>query len=374
MEKKKYEYLNNLGKKLSKFVSDEFILHIQQNDKSIKELVRTIKENKNKEKEYQDRLASMKAKGMDDITYVYEKLKEEYDDFKVEKEKLENQYTHLISKYFNELKDTYKFDKEKFYVFLQNVLKISINDIKLLFNNNLDDDLHLLIEGIVSDYGKDFPKKIEKLSEIEIIQNRYNANVNCFNTTGDYIQNYEYSYFLVLNPEIFRFATYAEMAGLLKSSDIYSFKKITSVDKCNDVYTEDEADFTPEEYAYAIFYENPVDLDKKLDKTFYIWETFEEPDFDRLELKVDMFNKINFDRNNEEVFREVVDSIAEFMKNEIKELDDYYLTDEEKTNQEKKINDFINKMNEKYSKKTFVDSEANTLSNNADDLGGMGSV
>ena len=365
---KKYEYLNNLGKKISKFISDEIRNQIGT---QLEELERKIKENNEKEKKYQDRLEYMKSKDMDDITYVYAKLKDEFEEFLYEKEETEAEYEKLKEDTYNIILNEYEFDEEKFYVFLQNVLKIPVDDIRNLFDNNLNENLYYgeniksYIKEIISDYSEDFGKQIEKSELAEIIQNRYNANVNCFNETGKYIKKFDCSRLNVEDPTVYLFGKYADVCGLIHFNDIYEINDMCDVVEYSEVksimYGED-GDFAPKEYAYGIFYKNPDNAVDKIKQVVYMREKFEQSDFSLVGAKFEIYDEVIFDSSNMEIFKEVVDSIDSFVKKENIRLDDYCETEEEAIENENKIKEFVGKMNEKYAAKRFADADNASLS------------
>ena len=289
MEKKKYEYLYNLDKKLAKFVNSEIELIMKTENVS---------------------------------------------------------RTEAGDKYLSNV-----FDEEKFCKFLQNAIKIPAEEIHELFG----DQVQQVISIATNSFSED----------IDIIQNRYNANVNCYNMTGNYIQ---YSDLSFLQTKSYAYYDFVEGMGLCKW-DRYGgdYLNVVSDERIEEIDYSVHSDLTPQEYAYAIFYKNEINLLPKLEVLKYISDRFKkDKKFDDENIQYIfsvVLREVDFDKENIPKVKNMVDDIFTSLS-----------TDPEMADVDKAEDVLVKELRTKYNKEIVVDADVKSLSNNADDLGGMGSV
>ena len=250
-KKKKYEYLKNLDKKVFKFLFDEYNKTQEENEKSNLKLTNEIN---SKISNLEIKLKSMKEKGLED-TLVYRRIQDEYEEVLYEKSKLKLKnvdYVRSFSDEYSHIK--LNPDANKFCDFLATVLKIKPEEIKKLFG----EDLNLIFKAVI-DEDNHFDYAGDILDEIE---NRYNANVNCFNITGKFIQELDASIFDIE----------------YKDNNILDFSEITGLYDCDDmmkVYDENNHQYPPYDgkYSYYALFSRkdiPYNFWDKIDNTCYL--------------------------------------------------------------------------------------------------------
>lgn len=239
-QQRKYEYLRNLDKKIIKFEELEnksvFPAGIEKikNPKKVREILEEKSKIKSKIEEARKAFEKIKE------TQEYPYYSDEYDELRDLEETLCDLDRKLKLEIIYVEKKKPDFDINNFFVFLSNVLTIEISDIKDLFGSASND----LIEEM----------RDENYSNLEYIQNKYNANVNCFNLTGKYIKDFDKTSFENKHPEVFYYFEYAQVVGLFDEDDIYY---IVNEDRNNGGV---EEPYTPEEYCYTAFYKNSPNM------------------------------------------------------------------------------------------------------------------
>ena len=258
-KKKKYNHLRNLDKKVFKFLFDEYNKSQEENEKSNLKLTNEINSNI---LNLEVKLKSMKEKGLED-TLAYRRIQDEYEEALYKKSKLKLKDVNYVRSFSDEYSHIkLNPDANKFLLFLATVLKIKPEEIKKLFG----EDLNLIFKAVI-DEDNHFDYAGDILDEIE---NRYNANVNCFNITGKYIQDLDASIFDIKD----------------KSNNILDFSEITGLYNYNDmmkVYNEDnhEIEEYPQQYEgkysyYALFIRDdiPDDFQDRILNTLYLEKLF----------------------------------------------------------------------------------------------------
>lgn len=258
-KKKKYDHLRNLDKKVFKFLFYEYNKSQEENEKSNLKLTDEINSNI---LNLEVKLKSMKEKGLED-TLVYRRIQDEYEEALYKKSKLKLKDVNYVKSFSDEYSHIkLNPDANKFCNFLATVLKIKPEEIKKLFG----EDLNLIFKTVI-DKDNHFFYDEDILDEIE---NRYNANVNCFNLTGKYIQDLDASIFDIKN----------------KSNNILDFSEITGLYNYNDmmkVYNEDNHEIAeyPQQYEgkysyYALFIRDdiPDDFQDRILNTLYLEKLF----------------------------------------------------------------------------------------------------
>ncbi len=296
-KKKKYEYLRNLDKKILKFIT----------------------ENYNKE-------SNAKPK-----KFGY-----------VEPPALENLIwgTHNYH---------VKLDLNNFCAFLANVLKIKPEEIKKLFGEDID-----LFKNVDENGYFKYDENI--ISEIE---NRYNANVNCFNLTGKYIQDLDSSIFDIKFPD-YSIIDYAKITGLYSYEDmmnVYNTEKTHSSTVVNSPVDNYEIDLYDGKYSYYALFSRkdiPDNFQDKILNTCYLKNLFDKIG---IENKYDYYavcyhTKIFISDNNlkindnPKIFKEAIDKIVMFFINQYQKYGKGFEYDNEKYDDEYKK--LISEISEKY--------------------------
>lgn len=269
----------------------------------------------------------------------------------------------------------YKFDDEAFCEFLSKVLNISPKKIKKLFADDLD-----YIKNITLD--DEF-----EMDEINTkkIENRYNANVNCFNETGKYIEDYDTEkYDIKIEDSYYQDLENDEISELYHSSD-EEFWGLTSAHILareyglfNDDVFEKISMFNPSKrnvfegknYYYAIF-SNPnpdKNWNEKLDNIMKLKKYYDEnPDKQELAVEAYLMHKekgtLKVDVNSKRLLEMLIE-INEYLSKGFEQGDFSKLEDIPQS--------FIDHLNEKYGSSdigsipsgNFVDAEENVKSNN----------
>lgn len=335
-EKKKYGYLKNLDKKVFKFLFEEYNKTQEENEKLN---LKSIKEIDSKISNLETKLKSMNEEGYED-TLVYRNVRDEYEEALYEKSMIKPKKVNYVRSF----SDAYEYiklnpDENKFCVFLSNVLKIKPEEIKKLFG----EDLNLIFKTVI-DKDNHFTCNGDMLDEIE---NRYNANVNCFNITGKYIQNLDESIFEIED----------------KDNNILDFSEITELYDYNDmmeVYDpeiNDEQSELPQydgKYSYyALFSKKdiPYNFQDKIENTCYLKNLVDEISkkkkfnicYNVKELILDNNIKINDDP---EIFKEAIYKIVMFFVNQREKYGSGFEYDNEKYDDEYKK--LISEISEKY--------------------------
>ncbi len=257
-QQKKYEYLRNLDKKIIKFeelenksVSPAGIEKIK-NPKKVRKILE--EKSKIKPKIEEARKAFEKIKETQEYPYY----SDEYDELRELEETLLDLDRKLKLEIIYVEKKKPDFDINNFFSFLSNVLIIETSDIKDLFGSASND----LIEEM-KEWGENY-------SNLEYIQNKYNANVNCFNLTGKYIKDFDKTSFENKHPEVFYYFEYAQVVGLFDEDDTYY---IVNEDRNNG---EDKEPYTSEEYCYTAFYKNSPNIYNEIICTNYLKDKIEK--------------------------------------------------------------------------------------------------
>ena len=286
----------------------------------------------------------------------------------------------FVKDYINSIKSklndsSYKFDDKAFCEFLSKVLNTSPKKIKKLFADDLD-----YIKNITLD--DEF-----EMDEINTkkIENRYNANVNCFNETGKYIEDYDTEkYDINIEDSYYQNLEDDEISELYNSSD-EEFWGLTSAHILareyglfNDDVFENVSMFNPSKrnvlegknYYYAIF-SNPnpdKNWNEKLDNIMKLKKYYDENQ-DKQELAVETYlmykekGTLKVDVNSKRLLEMLIE-INEYLSKGFEQGDFSKLEDIPQS--------FIDHLNEKYGSSdigsmpsgNFVDAEGNVKSNN----------
>ncbi len=289
-----------------------------------------------------------------------------------------------VRDYINSIKSklndsSYKFDDKAFCEFLSKVLNTSPKKIKKLFADDLD-----YIKNITFD--DEFEDEFE-MDEINTkkIENRYNANVNCFNKTGKYIEDYDTKkYDIKIEDSYYQDLENDEISELYNSGD-EEFWGLTSAHILareyglfNDDVFENISMFNPSKrnvlegknYYYAIF-SNPnpdKNWNEKLDNIMKLKKYYDENQ-DKQELAVETYlmykekGTLKVDVNSKRLLEMLIE-INEYLSKGFEQGDFSKLEDIPQS--------FINHLNEKYGSSdigsmpsgNFVDAEENVKSNN----------
>ena len=226
------------------------------------------------------------------------------------------------------------FDGDKFMNFLSKYTGTNISYMKNFFGTAINDlikemnkyyeteeiNFYNYIKGTLPRY----------LPDLNYIENKYNANVNCFKSTGKYIQDIDKTVFKCEHPELFYYYQYAEIVGLLTEDDVYVIR--ADEDPRN---SEDKDPYTSEEYCYAAFYKNSPNIYNEILCTNYLIEKFEklylqgrtgindinDPrriDIDDIYDMKDGLKKLHFDTKNPEEFKKIIDDyINSYLRNSL---------------------------------------------------------
>lgn len=289
-----------------------------------------------------------------------------------------------VRDYINSIKSklndsSYKFDDKAFCEFLSKVLNTSPKKIKKLFADDLD-----YIKNITFD--DEFEDEFE-MDEINTkkIENRYNANVNCFNKTGKYIEDYDTKkYDIKIEDSYYQDLENDEISELYNSGD-EEFWGLTSAHILareyglfNDDVFENISMFNPSKrnvlegknYYYAIFSNPNPDKNwkEKLDNIMKLKKYYDEnPDKQELAVEAYLMHKekgtLKVDVNSK-VLLEMLIEINEYLNKGFEQGDFSKLEDIPQS--------FIDHLNEKYGSSdigsmpsgNFVDAEENVKSNN----------
>lgn len=388
-----YITLQNLLKKLSKYyklfpeveelynyMDKAVIMDFQHETPMITKKEKYMEE----EKEYTDNF---------DYNMDYSKYDPEKDDFRYSGYEPKKNTNHkksvsysvdcnfaFVKDYINSIKSklndsSYKFDDKAFCEFLSKVLNTSPKKIKKLFADDLD-----YIKNITLD--DEF-----EMDEINTkkIENRYNANVNCFNETGKYIEDYDTEkYDINIEDSYYQNLEDDEISELYNSSD-EEFWGLTSAHILareyglfNDDVFENVSMFNPSKrnvlegknYYYAIF-SNPnpdKNWNEKLDNIMKLKKYYDENQ-DKQELAVETYlmykekGTLKVDVNSKRLLEMLIE-INEYLSKGFEQGDFSKLEDIPQS--------FINHLNEKYGSSdigsmpsdNFVDAEENVKSNN----------
>lgn len=388
-----YITLQNLLKKLSKYyklfpeveelynyMDKAVIMDFQHEAPMITKKEKYMEE----EKEYTDNF---------DYNMDYSKYDPEKDDFRYSGYEPKKNTNHkksvsysvdcnfaFVKDYINSIKSklndsSYKFDDKAFCEFLSKVLNTSPKKIKKLFADDLD-----YIKNITLD--DEF-----EMDEINTkkIENRYNANVNCFNETGKYIEDYDTEkYDINIEDSYYQNLEDDEISELYNSSD-EEFWGLTSAHILareyglfNDDVFENVSMFNPSKrnvlegknYYYAIF-SNPnpdKNWNEKLDNIMKLKKYYDENQ-DKQELAVETYlmykekGTLKVDVNSKRLLEMLIE-INEYLSKGFEQGDFSKLEDIPQS--------FINHLNEKYGSSdigsmpsdNFVDAEENVKSNN----------
>lgn len=388
-----YIALQNLLKKLSKYyklfpeveelydyMDKAVIMDFQHEAPMITKKEKYMEE----EKEYTDNF---------DYNMDYSKYDPEKDDFRYSGYEPEKNTNHkkiisysvdcnfaFVKDYINSIKSklndsSYKFDDKAFCEFLSKVLNTSPKKIKKLFADDLD-----YIKNITLD--DEF-----EMDEINTkkIENRYNANVNCFNETGKYIEDYDTEkYDINIEDSYYQNLEDDEISELYNSSD-EEFWGLTSAHILareyglfNDDVFENVSMFNPSKrnvlegknYYYAIF-SNPnpdKNWNEKLDNIMKLKKYYDENQ-DKQELAVETYlmykekGTLKVDVNSKRLLEMLIE-INEYLSKGFEQGDFSKLEDIPQS--------FIDHLNEKYGSSdigsmpsgNFVDAEENVKSNN----------
>lgn len=289
-----------------------------------------------------------------------------------------------VRDYINSIKSklndsSYKFDDKAFCEFLSKVLNTSTKKIKKLFADDLD-----YIKNITFD--DEFEDEFE-MDEINTkkIENRYNANVNCFNKTGKYIEDYDTKkYDIKIEDSYYQDLENDEISELYNSGD-EEFWGLTSAHILareyglfNDDVFENISMFNPSKrnvlegknYYYAIF-SNPnpdKNWNEKLDNIMKLKKYYDENQ-DKQELAVEAYlmhkekGTLKVDVNSKRLLEMLIE-INEYLSKGFEQGDFSKLEDIPQS--------FIDHLNEKYGSSdigsmpsgNFVDAEENVKSNN----------
>ena len=164
-----------------------------------------------------------------------------------------------------------KLDLNNFCAFLANVLKIKPEEIKKLFGEDID-----LFKNVDENGYFKYDENI--ISEIE---NRYNANVNCFNLTGKYIQDLDSSIFDIKFPD-YSIIDYAKITGLYSYEDmmnVYNTEKTHSPTVVNSPVDNYEIDLYDGKYSYYALFSRkdiPDNFQDKILNTCYLKNLFDK--------------------------------------------------------------------------------------------------
>lgn len=388
-----YIALQNLLKKLSKYyklfpeveelydyMDKAVIMDFQHEAPMITKKEKYMEE----EKEYTDNF---------DYNMDYSKYDPEKDDFRYSGYEPKKNINHkksvsysvdcnfaFVKDYINSIKSklndsSYKFDDKAFCEFLSKVLNTSPKKIKKLFADDLD-----YIKNITLD--DEF-----EMDEINTkkIENRYNANVNCFNETGKYIEDYDTEkYDINIEDSYYQNLEDDEISELYNSSD-EEFWGLTSAHILareyglfNDDVFENVSMFNPSKrnvlegknYYYAIF-SNPnpdKNWNEKLDNIMKLKKYYDENQ-DKQELAVEAYlmykekGTLKVDVNSKRLLEMLIE-INEYLSKGFEQGDFSKLEDIPQS--------FINHLNEKYGSSdigsmpsgNFVDAEEDVKSNN----------
>lgn len=388
-----YITLQNLLKKLSKYyklfpeveelydyMDKAVIMDFQHEAPMITKKEKYMEE----EKEYTDNF---------DYNMDYSKYDPEKDDFRYSGYEPKKNTNHkksvsysvdcnfaFVKDYINSIKSklndsSYKFDDKAFCEFLSKVLNTSPKKIKKLFADDLD-----YIKNITLD--DEF-----EMDEINTkkIENRYNANVNCFNETGKYIEDYDTEkYDINIEDSYYQNLEDDEISELYNSSD-EEFWGLTSAHILareyglfNDDVFENVSMFNPSKrnvlegknYYYAIF-SNPnpdKNWNEKLDNIMKLKKYYDENQ-DKQELAVETYlmykekGTLKVDVNSKRLLEMLIE-INEYLSKGFEQGDFSKLEDIPQS--------FIDHLNEKYGSSdigsmpsgNFVDAEGNVKSNN----------
>lgn len=388
-----YIALQNLLKKLSKYyklfpeveelydyMDKAVIMDFQHEAPMITKKEKYMEE----EKEYTDNF---------DYNMDYSKYDPEKDDFRYSGYEPKKNTNHkksvsysvdcnfaFVKDYINSIKSklndsSYKFDDKAFCEFLSKVLNTSPKKIKKLFADDLD-----YIKNITLD--DEF-----EMDEINTkkIENRYNANVNCFNETGKYIEDYDTEkYDINIEDSYYQNLEDDEISELYNSSD-EEFWGLTSAHILareyglfNDDVFENVSMFNPSKrnvlegknYYYAIF-SNPnpdKNWNEKLDNIMKLKKYYDENQ-DKQELAVETYlmykekGTLKVDVNSKRLLEMLIE-INEYLSKGFEQGDFSKLEDIPQS--------FIDHLNEKYGSSdigsmpsgNFVDAEENVKSNN----------
>lgn len=388
-----YITLQNLLKKLSKYyklfpeveelydyMDKAVIMDFQHEAPMITKKEKYMEE----EKEYTDNF---------DYNIDYSKYDPEKDDFRYSGYEPKKNTNHkksvsysvdcnfaFVKDYINSIKSklndsSYKFDDKAFCEFLSKVLNTSPKKIKKLFADDLD-----YIKNIILD--DEF-----EMDEINTkkIENRYNANVNCFNETGNYIEDYDTEkYDINIEDSYYQNLEDDEISELYNSSD-EEFWGLTSAHILareyglfNDDVFENVSMFNPSKrnvlegknYYYAIF-SNPnpdKNWNEKLDNIMKLKKYYDENQ-DKQELAVETYlmykekGTLKVDVNSKRLLEMLIE-INEYLSKGFEQGDFSKLEDIPQS--------FIDHLNEKYGSSdigsmpsgNFVDAEENVKSNN----------
>lgn len=388
-----YIALQNLLKKLSKYyklfpeveelydyMDKAVIMDFQHEAPMITKKEKYMEE----EKEYTDNF---------DYNMDYSKYDPEKDDFRYSGYEPKKNTNHkksvsysvdcnfaFVKDYINSIKSklndsSYKFDDKAFCEFLSKVLNTSPKKIKKLFADDLD-----YIKNIILD--DEF-----EMDEINTkkIENRYNANVNCFNETGNYIEDYDTEkYDINIEDSYYQNLEDDEISELYNSSD-EEFWGLTSAHILareyglfNDDVFENVSMFNPSKrnvlegknYYYAIF-SNPnpdKNWNEKLDNIMKLKKYYDENQ-DKQELAVETYlmykekGTLKVDVNSKRLLEMLIE-INEYLSKGFEQGDFSKLEDIPQS--------FIDHLNEKYGSSdigsmpsgNFVDAEENVKSNN----------
>ncbi len=395
MKNENYMYLHNLNLKVRRFESFNMptILERLYADE--------IEEYRKKQKEIQLEENELKTELKEALNSFIQKLKtEKYPYYSNEYDTI-IQVSREMASLDNELdkislkvpKKKLAFDGDKFMNFLSKYTGTNISYMKNFFGTAINDlikemnefyeyndfNFHNYIKGTLPKY----------LPNLNYIENKYNANVNCFKSTGKYIQDIDKILFENNHPEIYFYYEYAKAVGFLDNEDVYEIQSERSVDKSFTLESDGKEPYTPEEYCYAMFYKNSRDFNNKMLCTNYIKNGFEKaylnngiliPLYDEF---IPLIKKININTSNPKKFGEIIENIINFY---ILHLDrdgspKHILEENGEERYDKAKKEFVEKINaslllsnkeEKFKSSVYVDENNQNFSNNNPDYPGSG--
>lgn len=325
MKNENYGYLHNLNSKVRRFESFNMPTILE------KLYADEIEEYRKKQKEIQLEKNELETELKETLKSFIPKLKtEKYPYYSNEYDTM-IQVGREITSLDNELekislkvpKKKLTFDGDKFMNFLSKYTGTNISYMKNFFGTAIN-DLIKEMNKYYEDKEINFYNYIKGtlpryLPDLNYIENKYNANVNCFKSTGKHIQDIDKTNFQCKYPSLFYYYEYAEIVGLLTEEDIYEIR----ADE-DPRYLEDKDPYTSEEYCYAAFYKNSPNIYNEILCTNYLIEKFEElylPGRIGINDIVDMkdgLKEIHFDTKNLEEFKKIIDDyIDSYVRNSL---------------------------------------------------------
>lgn len=323
MKNENYEYLSGLALKVRRYESfkmdhnfrklyaDEIKKYQIKTDEIGEEISELLEELKELKEPYIEKLK----------TEQYPYYSSEYDNAKEIIREINSLNNELDKMSQNVPEKKLTFDADDFFDFLSKYIGRNISCIKNFFGdakNDLNREMNEHLAGGGFNFHNYINNKLPDYlpNDLQYIENKYNANVNCFKLTGKYIQDINKSNFKC-KPELFFFYEYAEITGLLTEYDVYAI--------CARSYMarplNDEDPFTPEEYCYATFYKNSPNFSNELICTNYLINKFEtlkattKIDInDLVDMREGLVRKNLDTKNIEEFKRQIDDYIDSYIK------------------------------------------------------------